>query len=66
MKAMTDEELKRLFETLRQETRSDFREAADLITAESRHQVGIAIEHVDKRFDMLAESLASVDEKLDR
>lgn len=63
---MTDEELKGLFDALRQETHSDFRETADSLARESRHQVELAIEHFDKRFDMLAESIASVDEKLQR
>ena len=63
---MTDEELKLLFETLRRETRSDFNDTADRLAAESRHQVRTTIEHVDQRFDLLAESIATLDEKLDR
>lgn len=63
---MTDDELKGLFEALRQETRSDFRETTEKVAAETRYQLDIAIEHFDKRFDVLAESITNVDEKLER
>lgn len=61
------------FDTLRQEnaathaeTRRDFRETAGRVTAENRQYFEITVERLEKRFDMLAESVASVDEKLDR
>ncbi|MEA2488779.1 MAG: hypothetical protein QOH21_571 [Acidobacteriota bacterium] len=38
---MTDDELKRLFESLRQESRSDFQEIADRLAADSRQQLEI-------------------------
>ena len=107
---MTDDELKRLFESTRQESRSDFqeiadrlaaenrqqvelvrtdfreiaggvaaenrqqleiarvdfKEIADRIAAETRQQVEVAIEHFDGRFELLAEAIATVDEKLER
>lgn len=59
---MTDDELKRLFE----QTQRLFIEKADAIAADSRHQLELAIEHSDKRFDLLAELILNVDEKLDR
>jgi len=55
---MTDDELKRLFDTLRQENAAAH--------AESRRHFEVTAERLEKRFDLLAESVASVDEKLDR
>ncbi len=63
---MTDDELKLLFATLRQEARSDFNEIADRLAADHRHQLEVAIEHFDQRLDRLAESIATIDEKLGR
>ena len=48
---MTDDELKRLLDTNAAETRRHF---------------DVAVERLEKRFDALAETVAYVDEKLDR
>lgn len=48
---MTDEELKRLLEATSSETRRHF---------------DVAMEHVEKRFDALAEIVAHLDQKIDR
>jgi chromosome segregation ATPase len=80
MMSMTDDELKGLFDALRQEnaatraenaaahaeTRDQLRAEMRATAADNRHQLAVAIEHFDQRFDLLAESIVTVDEKLDR
>lgn len=39
---------------------------AEEIADDSRHQLKLAVEHFDKRFDLLTEGILNVDEKLDR
>ncbi len=88
---MTDEELKRLFEALRDEnveahaeTRRYFEVAVEHFSArfeslaatlrqenatahsETRRHFEVAIEHFDTRINGLAESIAGVDERLER
>jgi hypothetical protein len=73
---MTDDELKRLFEGLRREN-ATMREEGAAAHAETRRHFGVAIEHIDKRLDLLAETVqfvttelqrtrTSLDEKIDR
>jgi methyl-accepting chemotaxis protein len=69
---MTDDELKKLFEANASETRELATEmrgtAAEMreSVVDLRRHFDVAVEHMDTRFDRLAESVALVNEKLDR
>ena len=69
---MTDDELKRLFHSMREEntaahveTRRQVAETANRISAESRDQFEIVFKRFNNRFDILAEAIRALDEKLD-
>jgi hypothetical protein len=59
---MTDDELKSLFEALRQESAAETRQTAEV----SRRHFEVFTERLEKRFDLLAESVQAIDEKVDR
>ncbi|SRR6266446_7356254 len=78
---MTDEELKHLFEAMRQDTaamREDnvamhvetratveaMRQENAAMHVETRRHFDVAVERMEKRFDLLAESVAHVDDEL--
>lgn len=70
---MTDEELKRLFERLRQEnaavadeTRRHFDETAKRQTAETRQYFDVAAEATRADIRLMAEALSHSEERLDR
>ena len=73
---MTDDDLKRLLETMRQESAAAQTEThrrfdaavarMEAAHAETRRHFDVVIERAEGRVDHLAESLAQVDEKLDR
>jgi hypothetical protein len=70
---MTDDELKSLFDALRQEnatgqaeTRHDFHQTANQLSEETRRHFEVFSERLEKRFDLLAESVRAIDEKVDR
>jgi hypothetical protein len=54
---MTDDDLKRLFDAMRQENISH---------PETRWHFDVAVEHMGGRLDLLAESVAHVDDELGR
>lgn len=69
---MADDDLKRLFDEMRQEnaaahaeTRRRFEENA-AAHVETRRYFAVAVERMDARFDALAETVGLLDEKLDR
>ena len=55
---MTDDELKRLFDAVRQESAAAH--------AETRRHFEISAERLEKRFDTLAESVIAINEKVER
>lgn len=66
---MTDDELRRLFESLRQENASaheETRKYVDASAAETRREFHVVAEQQDKKIQFLAEAIATVDEKLER
>ena len=80
---MTDEELKQLFESMRQEnsaahveTRNQFaridtrfatlENKVESTAAETRRHFDVAVERIEKRFDLLTETVQHLDEKIDR
>lgn len=77
---MTDEELKGLFETMQRETRgelalmrtdvasgfSSMRQEMHAQHIETRRLFEETIEHMNTRFDLVAEGLLNLDEKFDR
>jgi prefoldin subunit 5 len=62
---MTDDELKGMFEVLRHEN-ATMREEGTAAHAETRRQFGVAVEHIDKRLDLLAETVQLVNDELQR
>jgi uncharacterized protein YceH (UPF0502 family) len=56
--SMTDDDLKRLLDTMRQENGAAH--------AETRRHFDVTAERLDGKIDAVAESVANVDEKLDR
>ena len=73
---MTDDELKRLFDALRQDTTEIRQENAaahektrqhfDVSVDETRRHFDVSVEQMEKRFDLLAESVAHLDGELQR
>jgi len=70
---MTDDELKRLFEALQQqsvavstETRRHFAETTERLSAENRRFFEISTEGVKHEVQLVAEAVAQLEEKLDR
>jgi len=55
---VADEDLKRLLDTIRQENANAH--------TETRRHFDVAVERIDDRFDRLAETVAQVDEKVER
>jgi hypothetical protein len=69
MRAMTDDDLKRLLESNAAETRLLFeamREENAVAHAETRRHFDVSVDFMRDRFDLLAEAIASVDDKLSR
>lgn len=66
---MSDEELKALFDSMRQENLALHAETHQRITdseERTRRHMDVTAERLEKRFDFLAEGLIAVDQKLDR
>lgn len=55
---MTDDELKRLFDTMRQDNHAAH--------AETRRRFEVSAERLEKRFDTLAESVIAINEQVER
>lgn len=69
---MTDDDLKRQFDAMRQEnaaahaeTRRDFNETANRLAAENRHFFEIATDATRHEIGLIAEKVTRLDEKLD-
>jgi hypothetical protein len=62
---MTDDELKRLFDTMRQDNHAVRQENA-AAHAETRRHFEVSAERLEKRFDTLAESVIAINEKVER
>ena len=68
-----DEELKRLLETMREETRRHFDVAVERLETrfdakhdETRRHFDVTVERLETRFDLLAETVQHVNEELQR